>query len=125
MCVWAEVTSRSPLCLVWKPLNGRTAAGKTPLDLPETQNHYELFVMEERRGGQKKERGLVLFEEDFGGLRFGHRYELQATHRHTQPSKNNHQKTDCKRQDGCSFSCILGLKVQQQQNEAACSHPGG
>lgn len=89
MCVWAEVTSRSPLCLVWKPLNGRTAAGKT-LDLPETQNHYELFVMEEKRGGQKKERGLVLFEEDFGGLRSGHRYELQAT--------AEQKKTDYKRQ---------------------------
>lgn len=75
MCL-ARGDFQIPPCLVWKPLNRRTAAGKTPLDLPETQNHYVLFVMEEKRGGQKK-RGLVLFEGAFGGLKFGHRYELQ------------------------------------------------
>lgn len=62
MCVWAEVTSRSPLCLVWKPLNGRTAAGKTPLDLAETQNHYGLFVMEgQRRREEDREKRELWF----------------------------------------------------------------
>lgn len=89
MCVWAEVTSRSPLCLVWKPLDGRTAAGKTPLDLAETQNHYELFVMEGQRRGEedreKRELWLCLSRtlEVWGS---GHRYELQATRRHTRTS---------------------------------------
>lgn len=51
MYVWAEVTPGAPLCLVWHLRNHHTAAGKTPLDLPDTQNHYVVFVME---GGQKK-----------------------------------------------------------------------
>lgn len=38
----------------WKPLNRRTAAGKTPLDLPETQNHYVLFVMEGLRRSEEE-----------------------------------------------------------------------
>lgn len=61
MYVWAEVTSGAPLCLVWQPRNHHTAAGKTLLDLPDTQNHYVVFVMEgvkseEKRKEKKKER---------------------------------------------------------------------
>ena len=50
MYVWAEVTPGAPLCLVWQSRNHHTAAGKTLLDLPDTQNHYVVFVME----GEKK-----------------------------------------------------------------------
>lgn len=92
-----------PPCLVWKPLNRRTAAGKTPLDLPETQKHYVLFAMEglRRREQNRKKRGLVLFEENFGGLKFGHRYELQMT---------NEQ---AKKGFAVVVPCIPGLKGQK------------
>lgn len=39
-----------------------------------------------RRGGRGEEGALALFEQDFGGLGFGPRYELQATRPHTRAS---------------------------------------
>lgn len=83
MYVWAEVTPGAPHCLVWQPRNHHTAAGKTPLDLPDTQNHYVVFVMEggalRRKEKRRKKKGLLLFEEDFEGLKFGHSDTLQTS----------------------------------------------
>lgn len=45
MCVWAEVTSRFPLFGLETPQQPHSCR-QTPLDLPETQNHYLLFVIE-------------------------------------------------------------------------------
>lgn len=64
MYVWAVVTSGAPLCLVWQPHKHHTAASKTQLDLPDTRNHYVVFVMEGAESEQK-ENSLLLLEEDF------------------------------------------------------------
>lgn len=105
-----------PSCLVWKPLNRRTAAGKTPLDLPGTQNHYVLFVMEglRRKEEDRKKKAFALFEEDFGGLKFGHRYELQTTTSHDRAKKrfsgafflHSRVKGQKSNSDTCSYSFI-------------------
>ena len=83
MYVWAEVTPRAPLCLVWQPRNHHTAAGKTLLDLPDTQNHYVVFVMEwgEKVRRKEKEKRKVYFclRKTLRGLKFGHSDMFQTS----------------------------------------------
>lgn len=82
MCVWAEVTSRFPPVWFGNPSTAAQLPAKPPLDLPRDPKSLRAVCdggAEEKRGGQKR-RALLLFEEDFGGLKFGHRYER---HHHT------------------------------------------